>query len=88
MAFGSALALLSLRLILSLSNIEMRGGPGNQTTILSFSAEIMTRRRFPEEEDEKIMNHLSGKVRLATGNVEWREAEASEVAILLDTKTL
>ena len=88
MAFGSALALLSLRLILSLSNIEMRGGPGNQTTILSFSAEIMTRRTFPEEEDEKIMDHLSGKVRLATGNVEWREAEASEVAILLDTNTL
>ena len=72
MAFGSALALLSLRLILSLSNIEMRGAPGNQTTILSFSAEVMTRQRFPEEEDEKIIDHLSGKIWLATGNVEWR----------------
>ena len=32
------------------------------------------------------MDYLSGKVRLATGNAIWKEAEALEVGLLLDTK--
>ena len=37
---------------------------------------------------EKIMDYLCGKVRLATGNAIWREAEALDVGLLLDTKIL
>ena len=49
---------------------------------------MATRRRFTGEEDEKIMDFLCGKVRLATGNAIWREAEALDVGLLLDTKIL
>ena len=49
---------------------------------------MTTRRRFTWEEDENIMDYLSGKVRLATGNAIWKEAEALEVGLLLDTKIL
>ena len=49
---------------------------------------MTTRRRFTWEEDEKIMDYLSGKVSLATGNAIWKEAEALEVGLLLDTKIL
>ena len=34
------------------------------------------------------MDYLSGKVRLATGNAIWKEAEALEVGLLLDTNIL